>query len=584
AAFMALERIRIFREAASLSFDEALQATKAGNVFTIHTPVKAGNDEFPPEMIEKYFKNYIPTLGITQEQFLSLGRLKFDDDEEAFKMPVLALRLSSFRNGVSRLHGEVSRKMWSGLWSNIPMCEVPITSITNGIHAQTWLSREISGLYDRYLGPNWTIGEQESNTWDNIDNIPDEEFWRAHQRCKEQLVGFARGRLKAQVQRRGTYHSELNWAEEVLDPEALTIGFARRFATYKRGNLMMSDPERLVRILTNKERPIQLIFAGKAHPRDTEGKEIIRSIIHFASKFNVRRRIIFLEDYDMDVARYLVQGVDVWLNNPRPPMEASGTSGMKAAMNGVLNLSTYDGWWCEGYQPQAGWIIGSGEQYDDNTYQDTIESQAIYNLLENEIVPLFYTRATDNLPRAWIHRVKKSIQWIAPRFNTHRMLAEYTRRFYSPALDKAEDLTADAMSKAKALAKWQAQLSKAWKDFSIKDVMVNVNGYTSNDSLIQIKVGTELHIRALVLLGRISPDDVSVELFHGSIDAWGNIKDGSAVAMQNSETATESGEYSFECDIRCKSSGRQGIAVRILPKNDNLVNPYEPGLILWENS
>jgi len=296
------------------------------------------------------------------------------------------------------------------------------------VHIKSWLSEEMISLYERYLGPNWSQQATDKAMWKNIEQIPDEELWRTHQLCKGRLVAFARNRLKAQIQRRGTYHTELNWAEEVLDPEALTIAFARRFAAYKRGNLLLSDPKRLVKLLSNPKQPVQLIFAGKAHPRDNEGKEIIRQIIHFANQYDVRRRIVFLEDYDINVARVLVRGVDVWLNNPRRPMEASGTSGMKAAINGAMNMSTLDGWWCEGYSPKAGWAIGSGENYEDPTYQDMVESQAIYNILENEVVPLFYTRSADNLPRGWIRRIKNSIKWITPRFNTDRMVMDYTQR------------------------------------------------------------------------------------------------------------------------------------------------------------
>ncbi|OHB61406.1 MAG: alpha-glucan phosphorylase, partial [Planctomycetes bacterium RBG_13_50_24] len=456
AAFMALERIRELRTTENMTFDEAVEATSAGNVFTIHTPVKAGLDEFRVELMDKYFGGYFPKLGINRKRFLGLGRILPDDDSEPFKMPILALRLSSSTNGVSKLHGQISRGIWGSLWPGIPRNEVPIISITNGIHIKNWISDEIDSLYERYLGLNWSEEAMDKSLWESIDQIPDEEFWRMHQRCKEQLIVFARNRLKAQMQRRGTYHTELNHAEEVLDPEALTIGFARRFASYKRGNLLLKDPRRIINLLTDQDRPLQIIFAGKAHPKDTEGKDIIRQIIHFANQNNVRRRVVFLEDYNIDIARFLVRGVDVWLNNPRRPMEASGTSGMKAAVNGVLNMSTSDGWWCEGYTQDGGWVIGVGENYEDNDYQDLVESQAIYDMLENEVIPLFYTRSADNLPRAWIRRIKNSIKWIAPRFNTHRMVAEYTQRFYNPSAAKWRYLTEESCARAKAFSNWKS--------------------------------------------------------------------------------------------------------------------------------
>ncbi len=586
AAFMAIERIRQLRNDKNMTFDEALEAARSGNVFTMHTPVKTGLDEFRVELMDKYFGSYFPHLGINRKQFLALGRILPDDDNEPFKMPILAIKLSSYINGVSKLHGEVSRQMWSGLWPGVPVKEVPIISITNGIHTKSWLSDEMNSLYDRYLGPNWADGTFTNTAWNNIDQIPDEQFWRIHQRCKEHLIVFARNRLKAQMERRGTYHTELSRAKEVLDPEALTIGFARRFATYKRGNLLLKNPQRLVKLLTNRDRPVQIIFAGKAHPRDSEGKDIIKQIVHFATQHNVRQRIVFLEGYDIDVARVMVRGVDLWLSNPRRPMEASGTSGMKAAINGVLNMSTMDGWWCEGYTPDGGWAIDAGEGYDDPDYQDIVESQAVYNILEDEVIPLFYTRSTDNLPRAWIHRVKNSIKWIAPRFNTHRMVAQYTRRFYNPAAARWRYLTAEAMARTKQFARWKSEMRKAWPEIAVKDVVMQVNNGESQEQLNpkqpQLRAGADLSIKALIKLDKVRPDDVSIELYHGPVDTWGNIKDGSAVRMDYEQTSGQNGEYWFTGLMLCRDTGRHGVAVRILPRHPDLVTPYDMGLILWE--
>ena len=585
-AFLALERIRQLRISMNMTFDEALEATKSGNVFTLHTPVRAGLDEFSVELMDKYFGSYFPHLGMNRKQFLALGRVDPDDDSEPFKMPILGLRLSSYRNGVSKSHGQVSRDMWSFLWPGMPVSEIPIISITNGVHIKSWLSGEMNSLYERHFGPNWVDEAANKSTWESIDKIPDEEFWRTHQLDKEHLIVFARNRLKAQMQRRGTYHTELNWAEEVLDPEALTIGFARRFAGYKRANLLLKDPKRLVKLLNHPKRPVQIIFAGKAHPRDTEGKEIIRQIIHFAAQYDVRRRIVFLEDYDINVARFLVRGVDVWLNTPRKPMEASGTSGMKAAINGALNISTLDGWWCEGYTPEAGWAIGACEGYEDADYQDMVESQTIYNVLENEVVPLFYTRSADNLPRGWIRRVRNSIKWITPRFNTYRMIGDYTRRFYNPAAARWRYLTTEACSRTKALAMWESDMKRAWPELAIKNVEVQANNGEErvelNSKQSQLKVGSELSVRALVKLGKIDPDDVSVELYYGSVDAWGNIRNGSAAKMARKETSEQGGGHWFVGLMPCRAAGQHGLTVRVLPRHADLVNPYELGLILWE--
>jgi starch phosphorylase len=585
-AFMALERIRQLIRAKNMSFDEAVEATKAGNVFTMHTCVKAGLDEFSPGLMDKYFGSYFRNLGINRKQSLALGRVDPEDDTESFKMPILALRLSSYRNGVSKLHGEVSRNMWSFIWPGLPVKEVPIKSITNGVHTKSWVSDELDSLYERYFGPNWTDGLADKSIWNEVEQIPDEELWRVHQRCKEQLIVFSRNRLKSQIQRRGAYHTELNWAEEVLDPGALTIGFARRFASYKRGNLLLKDPQRLAKLLSDPKRPVQLVFSGKAHPRDTEGKEIIRQIIHFASQHNARRRIVFLEDYDINVARFLVHGVDVWLSTPRRPMEASSTSGMKAAINGALNIGTLDGWWCEGYTPEIGWVIGAGESYDDPGYQDMVESQAVYNILEHEILPLFYTRSADNLPRAWIRRMKNSIMQVTPRFNTNRMVGDYARRFYNPAATRWQYLTGQDMSRVKTLASWKSNLKSLWPEFSIKDVKIEIkNGETDlepNTKLPELKVGSEFGVKALLELGRASPDDVSVELYHGSVDARGNIRDASVMKMAHTERSQQDGEHWFAGSMVCTRTGQQGVAVRVLPKNSDMVDPYELGLILWE--
>lgn len=588
AAFMAVERIRQLVTEKGLSFDEALEATKCGNVFTVHTPVQAGNDEFSAELVDKYLSSYVRSLGISEEQFLALGRISASDEKESFKMPVLAIRLSSYRNGVSKLHGEVSRAMWAPLWQGVPMEEVPITSITNGVHIKSWLSEDMNGLYERYLGPTWCEESIDSPIWSNIDSIPDEELWRPHQRSKTSLIAFARKRLKAQMQRRGTFHAELNWADEVLDPEALTIGFARRFATYKRGNLLLRDPKRLIKILTDADKPVQIVFAGKAHPRDTEGKEIIRQIIHFASQYNVRRRIVFLEDYDMNLARYMVRGVDVWLNTPRRPMEASGTSGMKASLNGALNMSTFDGWWCEGYRPEGGWVIGAGEDYEDAAYQDMVESEAIYNMLENEIVPLFYTRSADDLPRAWIQRMKNSIKYITPRFSTYRMFADYMHKFYVPAARKWQELNENNMARAKALSQWNATVKNAWPNLSIREVQVQIAGSNGDGQLkvndTRLKVGSKLQVRALVQLGRLGAGDVSVELYNGVVDTWGNIPNGSTIPMghQSAEQGQRDSAHLFTTEMSCERSGNMGMVVRVVPRNADLANPWEPGLVLWE--
>ncbi|OHB56000.1 MAG: hypothetical protein A2173_07505, partial [Planctomycetes bacterium RBG_13_44_8b] len=588
AGFMALERIRQLRNDKNMTFDEAMEATISSNVFTMHTLVKAGLDEFPVDLMDKYFGGFFPHLGVNRNQFLALGRIFKDDENEPFKMPILAIKLSGYINGVSKLHGQISREVWSSLWPGVPLKEVPIIAITNGVHVKSWLADEISSLYEKYLGPNWLDGTFSNPVWNNVDEIPDGQLWQAHQRCKEHLIVFARDRLKAQLQRRGTCLSELNQADEVLDPEVLTIGFARRFVGYKRANLLLREPQRIIKLLTDPDRPVQIIFAGKAHPRDNEGKEIIKQIIRFASRQDIRRRIVFLEDYDIDIARVSASGVDIWLSNPRRPMEASGTSGMKAAINGVLNISTLDGWWCEGYQPEGGWVIGADQGIYDENYQDEMDARALYSILENEVVPLFYTRSTDNLPRAWIRKIKNSIKWIAPRFNTHRMVAQYTRRFYNPAAAKWRFLTAEACARARAFANWKDDIRKAWPQLAIENIIVEVangNGYEQlNLKRPHLKVGSQLRVKTLVELGKLNPDNVSVELYYGPIDISGGIKDGSSVKMECSGAGEQQNKHWFTSVLPCRRTGQYGIAVRVLPYHSDLINPYDLQLILWGNT
>jgi starch phosphorylase len=404
-AFLCLERIRVLMRESKLSFAEASQYVWSTSVFTTHTPVPAGNERFDGRLMEKYLGATARELSLSWKDFLALGREDPNNDGEDFCLTVLALRLSAFNNGVSRLHGEVSRRMWRNIWPSLPLDEVPIGHITNGVHPRTWVSHDMIELLDRFFGPEFHDTPTNLEIWNRIDRISDEELWRTHERRRERLVAFARQRLLQQLERRGVTNSELSRGADALSPYALTICFARRFATYKRADLQLSDPERLIRLLTNNERPVQMIFAGKAHPHDLPGKEIIKRIVHFASDPRVASRIVFLEDYDMNMSRYLVSGSDLWMNTPRRPLEASGTSGMKAAINGTLNLSILDGWWDEGYSAGIGWAIGRGEEYEDHALQDEVEGKALYDLLEREIIPLFSSRGLDGLPGVWIRRM-----------------------------------------------------------------------------------------------------------------------------------------------------------------------------------
>lgn len=572
-AFLALERIRVILDKnPALSFDEARQQVMATDVFTTHTPVPAGIDFFSPELITKYFRHFIPALKLDEEGFLALGREDVTNKKQGFSMAVLAIRLADHYNAVSWLHGEVSRKMWHNLWPAVPVGEVPIRHVTNGIHARTWLSPDIMYVLDRYLGNAWMSNPTDHSVWEGVNQIPDEELWRAHERGRERLVSWVRSTLKEQLQRRGANYEEVQIADEVFDPEALTIGFARRFATYKRGALLLREPNRLRRLLEDTKRPIQFVFAGKAHPADHEGKELIKAIVNFARDPAIRRRFVFIENYDMNVARNLVQGVDVWLNTPRRPYEASGTSGMKAAVNGVLNCSILDGWWVEGYSPDVGWAIGHGEIYPDSNYQDQLESQALYDILEKQIVPLFYNRSVDNFPREWIARMKNCMRKLAPMFNTNRMVRQYTERFYIPAFGRGADLGRENLTRAIALAKSKDMYRSKWHGIKVVGVHTSGNGH--------YKVGDKVQIEAMLDLPELDPKDLSVQLYAGRLTSSGEIEHPQVLPMQYTKQIAPN-RHVFTGTIECRTSGRQGFALRVVPGNPDLVTPFEPGLIIW---
>ncbi len=432
-AFLALERaLELVR--AGKTFDQAASIIKKTNIFTTHTPVPAGNDQFPIWLVDKYFTQVWPELQLTRDQFVELGH-QIQPWGESFCMPVLALKLSDYRNAVSELHGQVSRRMWNWMWPNIRAEEVPITHVTNGVHTGTFLARRLRLLFDRYLGADWMKNIDDPEMWAQIENIPDGELWQVRRHLKRKLVVFANTRTRALWQSGSITPAQVVAGGLFLEPYSLTIGFARRFATYKRANLIFRDYDRLMRIITNYERPVQIVFAGKAHPADEPGKMLIQQVYRAVKDSKSGGRLVFLEDYDMNVARYLVQGVDVWLNTPRRPNEASGTSGMKAALNGALNFSVLDGWWREGYNGKNGWSIGEDQEATDPHQQDDADAENLYNTLENEIIPLYYeNRTADNLPSDWVGYIKESIKTLAPMFSTRRMVKEYMTEMYQPAM------------------------------------------------------------------------------------------------------------------------------------------------------
>ncbi|MDH5681318.1 MAG: alpha-glucan family phosphorylase, partial [Spirochaetota bacterium] len=569
-AFLAVERIRELVEEKGLSFDEAREVVQASNVFTTHTPVPAGLDKFQTDLVDKYLSHYYAEIGISREEFMALGYT--DDAHNSFGMANLAISLSSSVNGVSKLHGEVSKKMWKSTWPDVPEEDIPIQHVTNGIHTRSWISDELTRLYERYLGPMWFEDPLNKDIWKRVDKIPATELWRSQVRLKERLVAFARYRLRLELKRIGAPKFEVKRAEEVLDPEALTICFARRFATYKRATLIFKDPDRLAKILNNEDCPVQIIFAGKAHPKDNEGKEYIRQINHLLRDDRFRNRLMFIEDYDINIARYMVQGADIWLNTPRRPLEASGTSGMKAAANAGLNLSVLDGWWCEGYDGNNGWAIGAGEMYDDLDLQDEVESNALYDLLEQEIVPLYYRKGSDGLSRGWIERMKDTLKSLGPVFNTNRMVIEYTEKLYFPSYTCHQKRLTNDFATAKALVSWKKQIRTEWKNISVKDIH-----YDENAEFI---VGAEVEIKASIALGALKPEEVSVELYYGHIDVNGELANRKIENMICLD-AQQNGVYQFSGRISCTQSGQHGFAIRILPKHEDVLNVFNMGLIYW---
>ena len=571
-AFLSLERIRMLMGDHGLGFDAALEAVRAGAIFTTHTPVQAGFDVFPRDLMARYFADYAEQAGLSFDQFLALGHPR-SDSGGAFNMAGLALRTSAHVNGVSELHGQVSRHILSAYAPNVPEAEVPIGHVTNGAHTRSCVSREVALLFDRYLGDAWWREAGEPGTWQGVDAIPDEELWATHSRQRERLVAFTRRRLAEQAARRGGTPRDQEKARDVLSTRALTIGFARRFATYKRANLILQDLDRLCAILKDADRPVQFIFAGKAHPKDHPGKEVLKAIVQFCQQKDIRARAAFIEDYDLLAARYLVQGCDVWLNTPRRGMEASGTSGMKVLPNGGINLSIPDGWWCEGYSPEAGWAIGRGEDYEDYAYQDQLESNSLYNLLEKEVIPLFYERGTDGMPRGWIARMKASMKLLTPKFSTNRMLAEYAERFYVPASEYYARLSGDGFQRAKALADWKSRLRSAWPEVRVESVL--------GDDGHRRDMGETLGLTAVVRLGQLTPGDVCVEAYYGCLNAQQELVD-TRTALLTCCADLGGGAHRYEGGIPCDTVGQRAYTVRVRPSHPDANSLFSTEFMTWQ--
>ncbi|MBU3952010.1 MAG: alpha-glucan family phosphorylase, partial [Proteobacteria bacterium] len=502
-AFAGLERISVLMDMFQVDFSSALQICKRSGIFTTHTPVAAGHDEFPKELILPYIKPYADKFSLSPAELLAWGEPHGSQDTGKFSMFIFGVKLSGYINGVSRLHGQVARRMWQPLWPRRHVEEIPISHITNGVHICSYLSRHKNALFERYLSSDWSNRLSSPELISRIETIEDSDLWHVHELDRSTLIRKCRQWVLAQHERRNAPRNELDDVSGLLDHHVLTICFARRFATYKRAGLLLKDIPRLTRLINDETRPIQLVFAGKAHPNDREGKEIIRQIIEFAKGPDVRHRVAFLENYDINIARYMVQGCDVWLNTPRRPNEACGTSGMKASANGGLNVSILDGWWCEGFRESRGWSIGNGDAFDNHEYQDEVESQALFNTLENDVIPLFYDRKRGQPPLKWIAMMKEAMRMAIFDFSSDRMVREYSTRYYGPASANFKQLTADGAAKARELAQTQSRLSSLWHTIVVsKPVLVTDSDFT---------VGDTFRITLKIFLGELTPEEVEVQ-------------------------------------------------------------------------
>ena len=570
AGFLGLERIRQLILAEGLTLAEAIETVRAGTVFTTHTPVAAGIDQFPPALMERYFKGWAAECGVTFDELMALGHFPDDPADAPFNMAVMGLRLAGAANGVSLLHGQISRELFQRLWPGVPSEEAPIGSVTNGVHPATWVAPEMSDLLTRYLLPAWD--EAEADDWDRVRDIRDDELWRVREQGRERLVTFVRGRLKASLLTRGVAESDATWCDEALDPTLLVAGFARRFASYKRATLLLSQPERLRELLLSPDRPLQLVFAGKAHPADDVGKEMIREIVQFSRDPQVRHRIAFVEDYDIAVARVLYQGSDVWLNTPRRPMEASGTSGEKAALNGSLNCSILDGWWAEMFDGENGWAISSAESYTNLERRDQVEADNLFELLERQIVPLFYDRFEGRVPRRWVRRVKASLRSLGPRVIASRMVKDYVETMYEPIAQRADALSASHYARARSVAAWRQRVLAAWSDIHVDAL---------EGDLSEADLGSTRRVEASVALGALSADDVAVELLHGPVGANDEVVNATIESLSLAGLEDTPGHYRYTGQFTCGKAGRYGFTVRVIPHHPDVPKPAEMGCIAW---
>ena len=575
-AFLTIELMKNVMKDKEVSLKIAKDIVSAKTVFTTHTPVPAGNDIFPVELVEKYFKDYWNRLGITREEFLELGMNPKHSDTDGFNMGILALKIAGKKNGVSKLHREVSSELFANIWPNIPPDESPITYVTNGIHTCSWLSSEMKSLYNEYLTPYWQDSIYKDETWNRIEEIPNEKLWKAHCQRKEKLLEFVKQSTIARLRRCNYRYEDINQIVSGLNPKALTIGFARRFATYKRGTLLFRDLERITQIMNDAKRPVQLIIAGKAHPLDQEGQNLIRYIHELSLKPQFKGKIFLLENYNIAMSRYLISGVDVWLNTPRRPMEASGTSGQKASVNGVINFSILDGWWAEGYNQENGWSIGTNQEYHNYDEQDEADSQSIYDTLENKIIPTYYNQDVQGVSQEWMKIMKNSIMTTGGRFSTQRMVIDYIQNLYMPMADNYKEYYT-SLEKVTELEAWKQEIYRNWPNVKVQNLEEPEN--------LTVDAGNTMQVKCKVKIPGLMPEDVEVQVYFGRVKENGVMEKISVTPMEriraDSQYETDAGEFIYEANINFTTGGEYGYTFRVLPKNHMILDNENLDLLKW---
>ncbi|MEI3402083.1 MAG: alpha-glucan family phosphorylase [Clostridia bacterium] len=572
-AFLNLELIKNTIKEKQVSFEVAKDIATSKTVFTTHTPVPAGNDIFPIGLVEKYFKDFWPRLGLTREQFLKLGMKPGEGLEQGFNMGIFALKIAGKKNGVSKLHGEVSRELFADVWPHIAPSESPITYVTNGIHTCSWLAPKLKELYNKYLIPYWQDNIHEDYVWEKIKTIPDDKLWKVHTDNKIKLLALVKENVTRRLRREGINYDEIVEITSKLNPEALTIGFARRFATYKRATLIFKDIERITQILNDPNRPIQLIFAGKAHPADREGAELIKYIHEISLKPQFKGKIFILENYNIEISRYMVSGVDVWLNNPRRPMEASGTSGQKASVNGVVNFSVLDGWWAEGYNQKNGWSIGTNKEYPSYEEQDKADSESIYYTLENKIIPIYYDKDRNGISKTWIELMKNSVMSTGGKYSTARMLVDYTNKLYMPLCNLTKKYYND-LNRVTEFNSWKESLYSNWKDIRIEQVENNADNIT-------VDAGAEIEVRCAVTLPNIAPEDIRTEVYYGKFLEDGTVQDVKIIPMKTERVEPENKKYYYVAKIDLTSGGNYGYSFRVMPQHEMILDSENLDLVKW---